>query len=323
MTGPALIRSAEPRSARIGASDVAAVLGLSPWRTPFGVWASKQPNAETSGDTPVTRRGHYLEAGLLRWLGDEVGALQVVPGDPFDGPWVVAAEGRWPHVGVHPDGYLLLPPAEGDGGTGWHAGEIKTARQGAEWGEGPEEYPPHVWIQVQVQAAVSGLRVRLGAYLPLSEQFRVYAVEPDPVTAAEMLDRAEAWYVRHVLGDEPPPLDGSDDARRWLLSRFPRHRQPLRPATDAEAGLVRELAAAKAALRAAEAEEKRLAALVQAAIGDAEGVELVGGKATWKAQNNSRVDVKRLQAEAPEVAAQYTTTTLTRVLRVSVTEEER
>ena len=313
MTGPTLTLAAEPRSARLGASEVAAVLGLSPWRTPFGVWAAKCGGLESAAETPVTRGGHYLEAGLLRWLGDEVGAAAVVLGEPFDGPAVVHPGGRWPHVSAHPDGYVLVAGA-------WLCAEVKTARQAAEWGDGPDDVPAHYWLQAQVQATLAGLGVRLGAYLALREEFRVYALTPDPETLAEALDRAEDWWLRHVVGDLPPDIDGSDDARRWLLARHPVHRSPLRAATAVEAELVRALADAKEDRKGAEAEEARLSALVQAAIGDAEGIQLDGGRATWKAQSSGRVDIARLKKERPDLAAEFTTTTTTRVLRVAMEE---
>src|SRR6185436_17547646 len=32
---------------------------------------------------------------------------------------------------------------------------------------------------------------------------------------------AEKWWAKHVATKTPPPIDGGEGARRWLLSKFP------------------------------------------------------------------------------------------------------
>ena len=179
--------------------------------------------------------------------------------------------------------------------------------------------PPSYWIQCQVGLALTGLPAwELGVLHTLSETFQRHTIAPDVETTREMLERASAWYEAHVVGGDPPAVDGSDDARRWILSRHPRETIALRQATAEEADLVREVARLRAEIRELDAEEKAAAARLTLAIGDAAGFELPGGggRATWKAQSTSRIDVARLRAERPDVAAEFTSTTESRVLRV-------
>jgi putative phage-type endonuclease len=318
VTRPRLTLAAEPRTARLGASEVAAVLGLSPYRTPFGVWASKTQAAEPEPETASQRRGRILEPALLDWLREEVGALEVSrETQDAHSPWVVSPD--WPHLGCHPDGVLRWADGREAGA------EIKTARHGHEWGETADAIPPAYAVQVQVCLAL--VRVlpewRLGAYLPVRDELRAYTVLPwAPDLVRELLQRAEDWWRQHVQADCPPPIDGSEDARRWLLSRYPGARTALREASPEEVDLVRALARARDAARAAEAELGRLESRVKQAIGDAEGVALPNGRATWKMQESSRVDVTRLRAEQPDLAARYSTTQATRVLRVSLQEDK-
>ena len=156
----------------------------------------------------------------------------------------------------------------------------------------------------------------------MADEFCRYELRPDVDTASEMLQRAEAWWARHVLAGDPPPVDGSGDARKWLLSRYPREREPLRLATAAEAMWAEEVARLRADAKRIASEEKAAAARLTAAIGAAEGVDLGGGRrVTWRAQSSNRIDVGRLRAEEPGMAARFAVETITRVLRVP--EEER
>lgn len=312
MSGPALRYADEPRAARLGASEVAAVLGLSPWQTAFGVW-SRKLGAADAPETGVTRRGRYLESAVLDWLRDDLDA-EMFLGGPFDSPWVVSANGRWPHVGCHPDAYVRPE------GKPWQGAEAKTARAAREWGDADDAVPPGYWLQAQVGLALTGLPLwHLAVYLPIAEKFRRYPIAPDTATTCEALDRCEAWWDRHVTRDEPPEPDASDEARRWLLSTYPRAITPLRDATDAEALLAREVADLRVSIREAETRERAVSARLTAAIGEAEGLRLPGGgRVTWRAQTTERIDVARVRAEHPEVARACTARTETRVLRVSM-----
>ena len=54
------------------------------------------------------------------------------------------------------------------------------------------------------------------------------------------------------------------------------------------------------------------------AFGDAEEITHQGIRlATWKSQTSNRLDSTRLRAERPDIAAEYTKTTESRVLRLS------
>ena len=304
----------EPRGARLGASEVAAVLGLSNFRSPMDVWARKLGLVERSPDSAVTKRGRYLEPGLLDWLGDELGAQETRRGEPFDSPWIVSSS--FPHVGCHPDGYLWL-----DDEQRWIGAELKTARNASEWGDEGDAIPPAYWCQVQVCLALTGLpEWAVGVYLPLHERFRVYRLTLDTRVVPALLRRAAEWWEAHVLAEEPPALDGSKAAREWLLSQHPRHVEPLREATEEEEGLTRALSEIKAQQKALKVEHDRLAVDLQALIGGAEGVTFDGGKATWKAQQRTALNQRRLRDERPDVWAEYSETTTTRVLRVRVKE---
>lgn len=71
-------------------------------------------------------------------------------------------------------------------------------------------------------------------------------------------------------------------------------------------------------IAALKAEKDALETDVMIAFGDAEEISCHGNRlATWKTQTPKRLDGKRLKEELPDIAAEYTKTTESRVLRLS------
>ena len=54
------------RKTGIGGSDIAAILGLSPYRTPVDVWAEKTGRATAQDETLQMRFGRYAEEFVAR-----------------------------------------------------------------------------------------------------------------------------------------------------------------------------------------------------------------------------------------------------------------
>lgn len=51
----------------ITASKVPAILGLSPWASPYSTWLSMTSGADPIEETAAMKRGTYLEDGILNW----------------------------------------------------------------------------------------------------------------------------------------------------------------------------------------------------------------------------------------------------------------
>ena len=51
------------RTTTIGGSDVAAILGLSPWRSPLDVWREKALGEPDDRDTPAMQAGGRMALG--------------------------------------------------------------------------------------------------------------------------------------------------------------------------------------------------------------------------------------------------------------------
>ncbi|MDI7267582.1 MAG: YqaJ viral recombinase family protein [Myxococcota bacterium] len=293
----------------LGATDAAAIQGVG-WRTPWGLWSDARGESPSQADSPILRRGRRWEAPVL---------------DAYHEATKYSVQGLVARV-AHPEhAWLRASPdavAEDDE-TRRGLVEIKTAGSSDGWGEdgtlvrqwdeGAERLIPAGYaVQVYVQLACSGLpwcdvvvaipdRVELVA-------IRVLRIEADLETQGALVASVAAWRERHLLGGEPPPLDGTSDCTRAIARRFRGDgTKQVRPATAAERALVESYASCKARLRALEDEGDKLRNRILESIGDSYGLEVPGlgpkpGKAlAVRSAGRESVSLARLREQAPDV----------------------
>lgn len=179
----------------MSASKIAAVLGISPWESPYSLWCQMAGLLERQPQTQEQSRGHYLERSLAAWLADQHPDKQLVDGGCWvnvDRPWQMAA----------PDGRLL----HADGQT-VELAEYKTDADGTGWGRpGSDEIPLYYRAQTMWQMDTYGAtRTRL-AVLTGRLEFREYVVDYDPDDAALMRTAGEE-FMNSLLWQEMPDLD--------------------------------------------------------------------------------------------------------------------
>lgn len=71
------------RRTGIGGSDVAAILGLSPWRTPYQVWEDKTGRSDDQEETPALYWGRLLEDPIRQAYADRTGLTVTKPDRMF------------------------------------------------------------------------------------------------------------------------------------------------------------------------------------------------------------------------------------------------
>jgi putative phage-type endonuclease len=197
----------ELRREGIGSSDVAAILGLNKWKTPYQVWAEK-----TGRYTPDEREieirlevGHYLEPYVAEKYVQRTGRKITYPG-----PYVIFRNAKYPHLQVSVD--RLIERDEGHQGFG--VLEIKTTggQFRRDWEEQP---PPHVLAQLGYQLLVTECLWGSVAVLIDNETFWYHDVEASERFAGVLREKVEAFW-QHVEDDIPPAVDGSDTTRKIL-----------------------------------------------------------------------------------------------------------
>lgn len=185
------------------ATDVPALLGLSPWSTPLDVWLEKLDPRPWAG-TYATRRGQRLESFIAAEYAAEHDlrlerppALVAHP----DHPWLLCSLDFYAHAA---DGATTVLECKAVG------------RWSPEWAD--DDLPDVYAVQALTQAAITGLPVTVVA--DIGGRLEDRRIEPDPAWEADTIPTLDAWWRRHIIGRTPPPLDPHRDyvhlSRLWV-----------------------------------------------------------------------------------------------------------
>lgn len=258
----------ERRRGTVTASEIAAVLGLSPYYSPFDLWHHKRTGVDSQPDNKQTRRGRRYERLILEDFSEEHPEFAVA----LTG-LCVNTERPW--QACSPDGlvfdrerYVLqshgtLDPLAVRDTTGEPVAvvEAKSAATRDEWGEpGTDDIPLAYRCQVLWQMDVLGLPV---AYVPVvfGFDYREYVVTMDEAAQADvkLMREAARAFLDSIAADEAPPLDAHTATTRRLKRLHPQleDAEVVVPDDVADA-YTAAVAAAKAADQAKDAAENRL-----------------------------------------------------------------
>lgn len=261
------------RTTSIGASESAALFGLSPdsRESAYSLWAKKAALVEPEQiDAEWLEWGQILEEPIAQRYAKRTGAVLWTPPTP----WCVAVHPRLPFLTATIDRWIVNP--------GQDRGDLEIKNVGAfnsDWkGDGGGlAIPLHIQAQVQHQLAVTGFSYAVVAALIGGNKLETFEVERNPDFIEELEAKAEDFWGK-VQRKEAPPADGSE-ATSKVLKRLHPDDDGSTIVLDAEAEeLTAQLEAAKAEKSCAEAREKEAKNKLQAKIGAATFGQLPGGR---------------------------------------------
>lgn len=277
------------RRGLVGASEIAAVLGESPFASPFSLWWAKRggPEWEWEG-TLATYLGHVFEPIIADLFAER--RTDLIVSRPRVPLW---QHPTMPWIGCSPDFLAIAPGCESCTGLGYARDDVdgetvqclvcagrpglpvvepvecKSDEGGHGWGRpGTDEVPRHHWMQLVQQCMVFGARrghlVRMAG-----KRFTAYVVPID--------DKAMSWFdtasfaagqfMYSLEQGTPPDIDGHK-ATTDALER-------LHPDVDPEAvaripdQLVDQYEAGSRALKDVKAVYAELQNRIRVALGDA------------------------------------------------------
>lgn len=282
----------------LGGSDLAVILGLNPWKTPFSLWQEKTQRLEPIDETLPMKFGSYVEEFVAREYAERTGqrvqrfnAMLSHPQAPLIG-----------HVDrlVIPDGQKVASykrEIRTDKGLECKTASAFAAGRDSEWGpSGTDQVLPHYLIQCSAYMALTHCEHWDLAVLIGNHDFRIYHLHRDPELESYLLEEADRWWQAHVVADTPPDPQSELEARQ----RWPRHQAGKVLTATVEVGLqLRQLAQIRADMRLLEAREKAVKDQLYPALADAE-VVIYGGKeaATYRANKDTqKVDYKAVSEE--------------------------
>ena len=211
------------RTKSIGGSDVAAILGISPWRTRLDVWREKALGDLDAKTSPAMEAGLRMEPAIIHALNAKMQAedkdariaraLPVVRGHRHASPDAVAERRGW----------LTLV-------------EIKTTSSTDGWGpDGSDEIPDHYLVQVQHYLDVLELEdaivpvlfwpsdMRSIAGLTTHEVveavgLKTYRLTWSRVIAEQIREACAKFWREHVEPKNPPAAVSLEDAKRCAFA---------------------------------------------------------------------------------------------------------
>lgn len=194
------------RTRFIGGSDIAAVLGISPWKTPVDLWLDKTAPRTAEEPSKPKSRGSRLEPYVCDMIESEYSIAIEARNKRYIDPTT-------PHFAAEIDAETMKqPPLTSElrpVGSLIENIEIKTVHpfKARDWGEvDTDELPIHYVAQAQWGLGVTGRDV-CHVFPLIGDDLRHYVVARDQETIDAMRERADQFWQRYVLERVRPPMD--------------------------------------------------------------------------------------------------------------------
>lgn len=275
------------RRTGIGGSDAGAIMGVSPYKGAFSVWADKMGKLPPLEDNEAMRQGRDLEDYVARRFAEasglrvrhEYSMLRSV-----DHPCMLADIDR-----------RII---------GERAGlECKTSRDitMARYRNG--EYPMEYYCQCLHYLAVTGWDCWYLAVLVYGTDLLIYKICRDEVLddIEALIKAEEAFWDNHMVLDVPPAPDALDSTAAALGSVYPYEDGTTVCADqDADEALI-ELAALKAQRRSIDRQITERENQIKAAMGEAEVLAGTSVSATWRSSERTTISKDKLLKAYPNI----------------------
>ncbi len=252
------------RRAGIGASDIAAIMGISPWSTSFQVWASKVAEIPEDEGTEAMLMGRAIEGFILdQWEKKNQAVLD-------RGCLIRSTD-------------VPVMMATLDGATLTSKGvAVVEAKNRSEWSW--DSVPEYYYAQVQWQLSVTGYKIGYLIVLFAGRRLETFEIKADAdYQTAQVAAAGEFWKL--VEDNEPPPTEGADNP--LMASLWPNHTEQ---AIEISADAAVELYEARSADKVASGRRDAAEAAIKAILGKDADTAVVGQQVicTWRDNGKGR-----------------------------------
>lgn len=264
---------AQIRRRAIGGTDIAAIVGVSPFASPWDVYARLTgllDGVTFEGNTRM-RWGKLIERAIAEGYTEETGRAHV---------W---CDRTLPHP-ENPH-FCWTPDAEVPTDRGLDCKSI-SIDQRDKWGDGITEVPEHIAVQAQWYMAAARRPFWDIAALFGGNTLRVYTLQHDPELAGLLEENAERFWVDNVEGRKEPTITATEPARQYLKQKFKTHTDEM---IETVIPLIQDYREARDAFKAAEKRKDDLELGVKLCIGDKLGLIGPWGKITLNTVKETEV----------------------------------
>lgn len=277
----------EERRKSLGASEVAAIMGLSKWNTPLDVYKSKH-GVDRDFDPLLAFIGHESEVIIANWVGRFSGIdVELLPA-------FMARSTLEPYLHASFDRVSENPF------TTW---QFKTAHQytGHQWDEG---IPTDIRVQVQAEMVVAGTRRAAVVVWIGGREFRLFWEDRDDrFIDTQMLPAIREFHRRVMENDPPEPSTLAEHA-----DMYPSEAREVE-ASEVAMEAVERRAVLLSDIQSMQEEADALRLTIANYMEDADTLTFQGRRILTHKTQNGRVgfDQKAFAVEHPELAAKFTT----------------
>jgi len=265
----------EARRSSLGASEIAAVAGIDPFRGPWDIWAEKM-GFDIAEPVAGSDMGHLFERPLLEYYSRQTGVALTYP------ETMIHPLHKW--VSATPDGLASDRVVQV---------KVVGANMAHKWDAGVPEY---VVCQVQWEMLVTRRPLAVVVACVGGTDYRVLDVPADTELQETLLDLGRTFWDGHVLTGAPPDPDASEACRRAVAARYRKVSSDMLPASRELIEMAREHKALGKQIGGLEKQREAIGNALRLAIGERAGFEWDTGRCTWAPDKNGnrtlRVSVK-------------------------------
>lgn len=283
------------RESGIGSSEVATIVGLNPWETPYQLWRRKKGMDAPKPENFAMKAGHYLEDAVAHFFADETGA-DIIQRSAID--WMVVDDDR-PYMRVSPD-RTYWEQGEKHNGANKQILECKTTQMRID----ADDLPKHWFCQVMYQCGVARIQRASLAWLCSGREFGFKRLDFVPDFFGWLVEEVERFWIDCIQGDqEPTPTTAAD-----VMLKYSRHAEgKVIEATDDIFRTYCELVGVRDEMAALNERKAELEEKIKVGFGDAEAMSYgTDTIATWKAPKPSaKFDETAFKADHPDLFNEY------------------
>lgn len=266
----------DDRKLYIGGSDIAAVMGVSRWKTPLQLWAEKtgQVEAEDISDVEHVELGSELEDFIAKRFEKKTGLK------------VRRAPQRYinkvyPYISCQVDRLIT--------GTD----DLLECKNASAWKEkewAGEEIPIEYILQVSWQLMITGRRTGYIAVLIGGNKFIWKKIEADHELFEKMMDAANSFWA--MVQDKTPPVTEAGD-NSFMVELYPTAGEEIKEASEDVTAAVALLQQTKAQIIDLEKTKDEIEAKIKSVIGEAGGIKTPEYTIKWLNVKGSTFTVRK------------------------------
>lgn len=273
------------RTKIIGGSDIAAIMGLSNWKSPLSLWAEKTGRLVNDlSNFEAAEIGTELEEFVCRKFTKKTGIKLRVDNRTF-------THKKYPYMVAHIDRWVVAGDA---------VFEAKTCSAWKEKAWQGEDIPEDYVLQLNWYLGIVGKTFGYIAVLIGGQKFLHKQIQFDASLFDLQVTSAKTFWEEFVLADVAPMAIALDNDST-LIELFPTAKSNVLSVQGEKALLLNQLVEDRSggieSIKHAEEELDKIEAQIKQILGESESAETDQYNVSWKNQTRAGADMEKLKAD--------------------------